>query len=175
MLEINSADDPADNVGPLSALSYGFSLVYCMTTSLARGGAGLGTCGMPETKVRELGAGAGFSEVTRAPPESPFNTSTRCTLISPRSRERLSISRSWIRLPDDPCEFFLQMRRFLATWKSEFAFSATRWATPLPFPLRPAPRAGAFPCPPGPRGVPSVGQALKLVTAEAGAHVLRGR
>ena len=29
---------------------YGFSVFYCMTTSLANGGAGLGTCGMPEAK-----------------------------------------------------------------------------------------------------------------------------
>ena len=73
MLEINSADDPADNLGPLAATFYGFSLFYCMTTSLAHGGAGLGTCGMPEATVRELAAAAGFGQVTRAPVENPFN------------------------------------------------------------------------------------------------------
>jgi SAM-dependent methyltransferase len=73
MLEINSADDPADNLGPLAALFYGFSLFYCMTSSLAHGGAGLGTCGMPEARVRQLASEAGFSHVTRAPVDNPFN------------------------------------------------------------------------------------------------------
>jgi SAM-dependent methyltransferase len=36
LLEINSADDPADNVGPLATAFYGVSLLYCMTTSLAQ-------------------------------------------------------------------------------------------------------------------------------------------
>jgi 2-polyprenyl-3-methyl-5-hydroxy-6-metoxy-1,4-benzoquinol methylase len=43
MLEMNCADDPDDNIGSLATLLYGVSIVYCMTTSLARGGAGLGT------------------------------------------------------------------------------------------------------------------------------------
>jgi SAM-dependent methyltransferase len=73
MLEMNSADDPADNVGPLATLFYGFSVIYCMTTSLAHGGAGLGTCGCPPAKVRELSAAAGFSRVERLPLENPFN------------------------------------------------------------------------------------------------------
>src|SRR4029077_3105742 len=33
MLEMNSADDAAENVGPLATLLYGVSVVYCMTTS----------------------------------------------------------------------------------------------------------------------------------------------
>jgi SAM-dependent methyltransferase len=73
LLEINSADDPADNVGPLAAAFYGVSLLYCMTTSLAQGGAGLGTCGLPEARVRELLGDAGFGSVTRAPVDNPFN------------------------------------------------------------------------------------------------------
>jgi hypothetical protein len=44
-----------------------------MTTSLANGGAGLGTCGMPEAKVRELCTTAGFGSVERLPIENPFN------------------------------------------------------------------------------------------------------
>lgn len=74
LLEINSADDPADNVGPIATFLYGASMLYCMTTSLAQGGAALGTCGMPESKVRELGAEAGFGQITRAPiTDNPFN------------------------------------------------------------------------------------------------------
>lgn len=73
MVEIACADDPADNVGPLAALFYGFSLMYCMTTSLASGGAGLGTCGLPEPTARELCLEAGFSELRRLPVDDPFN------------------------------------------------------------------------------------------------------
>lgn len=73
LLEMNSADDPADNVGPLATLLYGVSIVYCMTTSLAHGGAGLGTCGLPEARLRELCASGGFSEVERLPVDDPFN------------------------------------------------------------------------------------------------------
>ncbi len=73
MLEIRSADDPEENVGPAGAFFYGVSLIYCMTTSLAHGGAGLGTCGCPPAKVRELCAQAGFSHVEQLPLENPFN------------------------------------------------------------------------------------------------------
>jgi 2-polyprenyl-3-methyl-5-hydroxy-6-metoxy-1,4-benzoquinol methylase len=72
-LDINCADDHADNEGPLAAMFYGFSVTYCMTTSLAHGGAGLGTCGLPEAKFRELCENAGFSSVRRLPIENPFN------------------------------------------------------------------------------------------------------
>jgi SAM-dependent methyltransferase len=72
-LDINCADDPADNEGPLAAMFYGFSMLYCMTTSLAHDGEGLGTCGLPESKLRELCEEAGFSEVRRVEMENPFN------------------------------------------------------------------------------------------------------
>ena len=72
MLEINCADDPADNEGDLGSLFYGFSVTYCMTTSLAHGGAGLGTCGMPRSRVDEYCKEAGFSTVDVAA-EDPFN------------------------------------------------------------------------------------------------------
>ena len=73
MLEMNSADDPNDNVGPLATLLYGVSIVYCMTTSLAHGGAGLGTCGLPPIRVRELCQQAGFAGVRRVELQDPFN------------------------------------------------------------------------------------------------------
>jgi 2-polyprenyl-3-methyl-5-hydroxy-6-metoxy-1,4-benzoquinol methylase len=72
-LDINCADDPADNEGPLAAAFYGFSVFYCMTTSLAHDGAGLGTCGLPEAKLRELATQAGFRKIRRLPLENPFN------------------------------------------------------------------------------------------------------
>ncbi len=72
-LEMNCADDPADNVGPIATMLYGFSVLYCMTTSLAHGGAGLGTCGCPPTVVERLGHDAGFRSVRQLPIEDPFN------------------------------------------------------------------------------------------------------
>ena len=72
-LDINCSDKLEENQGPLGALFHGFSVLYCMTTSLAAGGAGLGTLGFHEPKVRELCAQAGFSSVRRVPLENPFN------------------------------------------------------------------------------------------------------
>lgn len=48
-------------------------MVYCMTTSLANGGEGLGTCGLPESTLRELALAAGFGSVQKLPLENPFN------------------------------------------------------------------------------------------------------
>lgn len=73
LVEINSADDPHANVGPLATMFYGASVFYCLTTSLAHGGEGLGTNGLPEAKVRELCLEAGFTSVRRLPIENPFN------------------------------------------------------------------------------------------------------
>jgi 2-polyprenyl-3-methyl-5-hydroxy-6-metoxy-1,4-benzoquinol methylase len=72
-LDINCSDKPEANMGPLASLFYGFSMVYCMTTSLANGGEGLGTCGLPESKLRELALAAGFGSVKKLPLENPFN------------------------------------------------------------------------------------------------------
>jgi 2-polyprenyl-3-methyl-5-hydroxy-6-metoxy-1,4-benzoquinol methylase len=72
LLEINCADDAHNNQGPIAQVLYGFSLLYCMTSSLAHDGAGLGTCGLPESRIRALAAEAGFGTVTRVA-ENPFN------------------------------------------------------------------------------------------------------
>jgi 2-polyprenyl-3-methyl-5-hydroxy-6-metoxy-1,4-benzoquinol methylase len=72
-LEINSSDKLEENIGLVGSLLYGFSVLYCMTTSLAHHGEGLGTTGIPEPKMRELCAEAGFSNVRRVPMENPFN------------------------------------------------------------------------------------------------------
>lgn len=73
-LEINCADQPGGNVGPIASLLYGFSLLYCMTTSLAQGGEGLGTLGLPESSLRRLAGKAGFGHVRRVEMDNPFNT-----------------------------------------------------------------------------------------------------
>jgi 2-polyprenyl-3-methyl-5-hydroxy-6-metoxy-1,4-benzoquinol methylase len=72
-LEINCADHSADNIGPIATLLYGFSVLYCMTTSLAHGGAGLGTMGLPPARLRELARRAGFARVRQVEMDNPFN------------------------------------------------------------------------------------------------------
>lgn len=73
-VEINCSDRPEENAGPLGTVLYGLSLAYCLPVSLADGGAGLGTLGLPESKLTELARGAGFSEVRRLPIDNPFNS-----------------------------------------------------------------------------------------------------
>jgi SAM-dependent methyltransferase len=72
-LDINCSAKVEENAGPLGTTFYGFSVLYCMTTSLAGGGEGLGTCGFHEHKVNEYCADAGFSTVRRLPLDDPFN------------------------------------------------------------------------------------------------------
>jgi SAM-dependent methyltransferase len=72
-LDINCSDQLAQMAGPMGAVFHGVSLFYCMTSSLAAGGAGLGTCGLHEKKLNELASEAGFSSVRRVPLENPFN------------------------------------------------------------------------------------------------------
>jgi SAM-dependent methyltransferase len=72
-LEINCSDQPAGNTGPIAALLYGFSVLYCMTTSLADGGEGLGTLGLPEPVLRQLAGKAGFTGVRHVELDNPFN------------------------------------------------------------------------------------------------------
>ncbi len=72
-LEINSSDKLEENIGLLGAFFYSVSVLHCMTSSLAHHGEGLGTVGLPESKLRELCAEAGFSHVRRVPMENPFN------------------------------------------------------------------------------------------------------
>jgi len=79
-LEINSSDKLEENIGLLGAFFYSVSVLYCMTSSLAHHGEGLGTVGIPESKMRELSAEAGFSHVRRVPMENPFNILYEVTL-----------------------------------------------------------------------------------------------
>lgn len=72
-LDINCSDKLEENVGPLGAFFHGASVLYCMTTSLAHDGEGLGTLGFHEPKVREYCAEAGFGSVRLVPLENPFN------------------------------------------------------------------------------------------------------
>ena len=72
-LDMNGAADLDGNAGPVGSLFYGFSLLYCLTTSLANGGEGLGTLGFHEQRVRDMAGEAGFADVRRVPIDHPFN------------------------------------------------------------------------------------------------------
>ena len=72
-LDVNCSAEPVENIGPIASLLYGFSILYCMTTSLAENGEGLGTLGLPESKLRELAAKAGFATADRVQMDNPFN------------------------------------------------------------------------------------------------------
>ncbi len=61
-----------DNFGLHGAYLHSMSTLYCMTTSLAQGGAGLGTAGLPEPTLRALCAEAGFSAMRRVPLADAF-------------------------------------------------------------------------------------------------------
>lgn len=67
-MDANCSDKIEENIGPLPTLRYGFSILYCLTSSLAHGGAGLGTLGLTKSKLRELCAEAGFSTVRKVTP-----------------------------------------------------------------------------------------------------------
>jgi SAM-dependent methyltransferase len=71
-LDMNCSDHLEENNGPIGALFHGISTLYCMTTSLANGGAGLGTLGLHERRLREYASVAGFGAV-RLAFQDPFN------------------------------------------------------------------------------------------------------
>ncbi len=73
-LEINCSDKPEENHGPIGALLQSCSVLLCLTLSLSANGEGLGTLGLHEPKLRQLGTEAGFSTVRRIPMDNPFNS-----------------------------------------------------------------------------------------------------
>ncbi|HUS31612.1 MAG TPA: class I SAM-dependent methyltransferase [Kofleriaceae bacterium] len=72
-LEIKCAARLEDNFGPVGAMLHGVSVLYCMSTSLAHGGAALGTCGLHEGRLRELASMAGFRNVDKLAIDDAFN------------------------------------------------------------------------------------------------------
>jgi SAM-dependent methyltransferase len=73
LLEINCSDKLEENTGPVPAILYGTSVLFCTPSSLAAGGDGLGTMGLPEPRARELCERAGFTRFRRLPVDNPFN------------------------------------------------------------------------------------------------------
>lgn len=72
VVEPKAADALEDNINPLGAMYFGFSLFHCMTQSLACGGPGLGTC-MGPAQTMDLLREAGFSRVEQLPVRSVTN------------------------------------------------------------------------------------------------------
>jgi hypothetical protein len=72
-LDVNSAERPEDNTGPLGTVLYGISLASCLPVSLAGGGAGLGALGLTPARLRELARAAEFAHVHQVPIDDPFN------------------------------------------------------------------------------------------------------
>jgi 2-polyprenyl-3-methyl-5-hydroxy-6-metoxy-1,4-benzoquinol methylase len=72
-LDINCSERLEENAGPLGAYFHGASIMYCMTTSLANDGEGLGTLGLHPLKLSELAAEVGFTDVFQAPMDNPFS------------------------------------------------------------------------------------------------------
>lgn len=73
--EIRCADTlEANKKNPMLAMMFGFSITSCMSSATSEpGGMGLGTVGLPESKLRELATDAGFSTVTPHDPGEPAN------------------------------------------------------------------------------------------------------
>jgi 2-polyprenyl-3-methyl-5-hydroxy-6-metoxy-1,4-benzoquinol methylase len=72
MLEMNASDKLEENISPFHSFLYSISTLYCMTVSLAEGGAGIGTC-MGERRAASLAREAGFSHFRKLQQVHPFN------------------------------------------------------------------------------------------------------
>jgi 2-polyprenyl-3-methyl-5-hydroxy-6-metoxy-1,4-benzoquinol methylase len=73
--EIKCADTLEQNkANPMLAMMLGFSITSCMSSATSEpGGMGLGTVGLPESRLRELAEEAGFATVVRHDPGEPSN------------------------------------------------------------------------------------------------------
>ncbi|MBI4081292.1 MAG: class I SAM-dependent methyltransferase [Candidatus Lambdaproteobacteria bacterium] len=72
VVELKVADKLEENKTPISVMFYGFSMFYCMTQSLAKGGPGLGTC-FGTSNMKALMHEAGFGRFEVLGIRSPVN------------------------------------------------------------------------------------------------------
>ncbi|HXW37528.1 MAG TPA: methyltransferase domain-containing protein [Nitrososphaerales archaeon] len=72
-VEVNSSDRFEENIGAQGAFLYSCSLLFCLPTSLANLGAGLGTAGLPEATMRKMCHEAGFTTIKRVQMDDSFN------------------------------------------------------------------------------------------------------
>ena len=80
-IEPATAETLEERVGLRGAFLYSASILYCMTTSLAQGGVGLGAHGLPESRVRALCLEAGFSDVRHVPTPDAFGKEDTITSV----------------------------------------------------------------------------------------------
>ena len=76
LVDIKAHDTYEENArrNPMASLMYGISVLSCMSSALSQpGGAGLGTLGLPESRVRSMAADAGFTRVRRLDVDHPIN------------------------------------------------------------------------------------------------------
>ena len=75
IVDVNCAPTFEENLAnPLAPMFYAFSIFSCMSSALSEpGGAGLGTCGLPEPSMRELVSAAGFTRFRRLDLSHPMN------------------------------------------------------------------------------------------------------
>ncbi len=74
VLELASGGSLQANTHPVGALYYGVSLLYCLPASLAAGGPGLGSLGLPAERLADFAAQAGFGSVRRVLDHPPTHT-----------------------------------------------------------------------------------------------------
>ncbi len=72
IIEPRVSDHLEENIHPMGAMFYGFSVFHCMTQSIAHQGAGLGAC-MGPARTKDLLAEAGFSRIDSVPIKSAVN------------------------------------------------------------------------------------------------------
>ena len=113
-LETNCSDKLEDNTGPLGALFHGISLFYCLPTSLAHGGAGLGTLGLPETRLRQLCLETGFEPGSACAAAKPVQHAVRDSAMTAPAGE----------MADD----MLGHRRLLVTVRSVDCKARITWS-----------------------------------------------
>ena len=75
IVDINSAPTFEENLpNPITPMLYAMSVLSCMSSGMSEeGGAGLGTVGLPEPKMRELVEAAGFTRFRRLDLPHPIN------------------------------------------------------------------------------------------------------
>ncbi|WP_402374599.1 class I SAM-dependent methyltransferase [Isoptericola rhizosphaerae] len=72
-VDIDAADDPAENTGPLGTMIYGLSLEYCLPVSMHDGGTGLGTAGLSPQVLTRMASAAGFADVRKVEITDPLS------------------------------------------------------------------------------------------------------
>jgi 2-polyprenyl-3-methyl-5-hydroxy-6-metoxy-1,4-benzoquinol methylase len=77
VMEPKAADHLEENINPIAAMYYGFSVFHCMTQSLAHGGPGLGTC-MGPARTEALMREAGFTRFQVLDIKSQVNAFYAC-------------------------------------------------------------------------------------------------